>query len=533
MPRRPKQPTVTASQTTPSSTVTTGPNTPHSQSSASGASEENDAFAGHHFQQKWDMPLRFVNFDHPSQAKQHRKAVRSHVTSLQHKHKRQKKGLDEGSEASLRSDGGSGAGGGSAKKGRRKRGFVEADDDGPGEASTSDDAERSGFSRTGEVENAEVRTVMSQQVAMGRVDPFAASSADWTINIPSLTDQYLSRARVYMRSQGLAEESQLMHPGLVQPRLYMDGFLFNALITLTTTRVAVTGGGRRCEPLVAWLRNNFLMTIRAAIRRGFDDRKVLAVGMALLIGWELDVGDEGTCEIHLKALPSVINDGIAPEVPKSDFDYGDENKVAAFRGGRRMPPGFDFYGSQNLLPGSLMFHVGSLMYYNPSAPGGSIWMRELWGSIGACAPTQDVALEGALEKTLSSRIAQLVRQAGIMLGSFMRMSAGERAVAQPLITGIRALWHATLSNEWHSMIGTIYDEILLWCLCVFCTTSGYRDCNHMEAIGQLLVNSDIRNLERLLALLGAYLCPSCLHAPVAELWAHIFGAHTQDAFGQV
>lgn len=131
---------------------------------------------------------------------------------------------------------------------------------------------------------------------------------------------------------------------------------------------------------------------------------------------------------------------------------------------------------------------------------------------------QETASKAISERTLSSRISQLVRQAGIMIGSFMRLSAGEQPVAQPLRTGIQALWHATLSTELESMIGTVYDGILLWCLCVFCTTSGYRDKYHLEAISKLLVKLDVRSLRGLIALLQTFLCPNCLYGPLAELW---------------
>lgn len=97
----------------------------------------------------------------------------------------------------------------------------------------------------------------------------------------------LGRARLYMKQQGLAGESRVLNSRTVRPHLYMDGLLFNALITLTTTRVAVLNEQRRPDAIVSWLRSNFLMTIQSAIRAGVDDPETLAVGMALLIGWEL------------------------------------------------------------------------------------------------------------------------------------------------------------------------------------------------------------------------------------------------------
>lgn len=246
---------------------------------------------------------------------------------------------------------------------------------------------------------------------------------------------------------------------------------------------------------------------------------------------EQDIGDPDTCEVHLKALPSVINAKPTPIGSGNTLAYGRETQPTVFRCGSRIPPGFEFYRSQDLLPPSLMFHVGSLIYFDATAPGSSLWMRELWSSIGACAPIEEIASKAVRERTLSSQIAQLVRQAGIMIGSYIRLSAGERPVAQPLLTGIQALWHSTLSKEWRPLIGTVYDEILLWSLCVFCTTSGYRDWYHMDAISRLLSKLDVRTLNGLTALLGRYLCPDCLHGPLAELWTQLSGASGTDRGG--
>lgn len=74
---------------------------------------------------------------------------------------------------------------------------------------------------------------------------------------------------------------------MVLPELYIDSFLFNALITLTTTRIGVTKAKAHSVQLNTWLRNNFYIMIRTAIEKGGENPKLLAIGLALLIGWEM------------------------------------------------------------------------------------------------------------------------------------------------------------------------------------------------------------------------------------------------------
>lgn len=211
----------------------------------------------------------------------------------------------------------------------------------------------------------------------------------------------------------------------------------------------------------------------------------------------------------------------SPNSRDNPLAYRGRESGTGFRGGSTIPSGFEFYRSQNLLPASLMFHVGSLGYWDASAPGASRWMRELWSSIGACAPVESKAQSAVAQGTVDARIAQLVRQAGIMLGSLMRSSAGERPVAQPQVTGIKAQWHSMLATDWDSLTGTVFDAILLWCMCVFCTTSGYHNDQQLKGISRLLTRLDIRTVDDLSALLATFFWPTCVHQPLLDLCSHM------------
>lgn len=237
----------------------------------------------------------------------------------------------------------------------------------------------------------------------------------------------------------------------------------------------------------------------------------------LATNYQQEFGDTETCLVHSRALPALLS----AERDKSGstlFSYPDRNDRSLFRRGARLTPGFEFYGTQNLLPPRLLFLVGSLNYFQPNAPGARRWMRELWASIGGCLPEEDTARSNFKQRELRSRVSQLVRHAGYMLGSLMRHTANEPAAAQPLTEGINGLWTATLNNDWTSLIGTIYDEILLWCLCVYCTTAEKRAEEHMDAIERMLLGLDLRNLAQLLSLMARYSCPNCIHYRLRQLW---------------
>lgn len=294
----------------------------------------------------------------------------------------------------------------------------------------------------------------------------------------------------------MSNVAQALHGRLVKPQIYLNGLLFNAVTSLAVTSVPAFDEHPQSDPMILWLRTNFLMALQTAMRDPSYDPNALAIGIALLIAWELvgapvkrllillltivfaiqDVGNPYLCQLHLRALPTIVDaDPVSKALTLPDSMYREQGIGKVFRGGRRIPSGFEFYRSQNLLPASLMFHVGSLVYWDQSAPGASYWMRQLWSCIAACAPVAEDARSALAQQSTGLRVAQLVRQAGIMLGSFMRAHAGELPVAQSQLTGIQAQWHSTnLCNDWSSMIGTVFDRILLWCLCVFCVTSGKK-----------------------------------------------------------
>ena len=101
-----------------------------------------------------------------------------------------------------------------------------------------------------------------------------------------LTKVDLRNACDFLRNTGFSREAGVLRSNLVIPDMYIDSFLFNALITLTTTKIGVTQTSMGSTQLIAWLRNNFLIMIRTAISKGGEDPRTLAIGLALLIDWE-------------------------------------------------------------------------------------------------------------------------------------------------------------------------------------------------------------------------------------------------------
>lgn len=92
---------------------------------------------------------------------------------------------------------------------------------------------------------------------------------------------------MHITSQGMPKVARALDSRMIKPHLYLDGFLFNTLLTLTTTSVPVANEQRRHETMVTWLRTNLLITIRAAVESRSYDPRALAICIALLIGWEL------------------------------------------------------------------------------------------------------------------------------------------------------------------------------------------------------------------------------------------------------
>lgn len=149
----------------------------------------------HGFRREGAIPLRFVHFDHASQpsAGQHRRLIRSHVTTLQHQRQREleRKGASSAVRQPLPGEGDTSESVRERKR-RKARDFNEVLDESQGRDEGQDRLPL-------EVEedySARKRLVLYQQMAMGRVDPFQAceSAADWTVDVPSIIDQCMQKS---------------------------------------------------------------------------------------------------------------------------------------------------------------------------------------------------------------------------------------------------------------------------------------------------------------------------------------------------
>lgn len=126
--------------------------------------------------QQGQVPLRFLNYNHPSEAnaRHSRKAIRSHVTSLQHKRKR---------PAPLKV----------IKPGQQHRSKVTSNKNDPVRSyPTPDTTQDASYAEEVDEEITRDDVPFYQQMAMSRVNPFGTreAAADWSIEIPSLIDQW-------------------------------------------------------------------------------------------------------------------------------------------------------------------------------------------------------------------------------------------------------------------------------------------------------------------------------------------------------
>lgn len=131
-----------------------------------------------------------------------------------------------------------------------------------------------------------------------------------------------------------------------------------------------------------------------------------------------------------------------------------------------LAPGFEFLKAQRLLPPELLTlirHVSSVQDGDPSL---FDKFQHLTLVATGIKPVGAQALEANQHGHFASRVANYCRVATIMCLTITLASTTDDFWNSMLIEGMRPTYEDIATPPMEELLGTVYDEVLLWCLTV-------------------------------------------------------------------
>lgn len=156
-----------------------------------------------------------------------------------------------------------------------------------------------------------------------------------------------------------------------------------------------------------------------------------------------------------------------------------------------LPPGLAFLARQRLLPDGILDLIGPTANLDMSDARNRSTVIHLGTTTVGIRPQGLAALEAHRDGHVGSYVATCCRVAAGMYHTLL------------MTLTIEDFWHSAFMDVMEPMyadlayiplldlLGTVYDEVLLWCLCTCYIMVGHLSFHHLQAFHQLLDSFDI------------------------------------------
>lgn len=339
------------------------------------------------------------------------------------------------------------------------------------------------------------------------------------------------------------------------PFVMSNSQLFEAILLIAGTHLSLSGGDGPTQAGILNLRHNALQSINQAIssaQGGLLDPAVIGA-IGLLAGWELEFGapqaydthmaalkaivtrqysragrEKPPTETHQATLPPIIEDLLIsmghdlPAFSSKQLYFPRADKPAMFQAcpdPTGLPVGFRTVIEQRLFIPDLLHRVSQLQYFDPGAPDAAVNLRSIARSISqydhyAGFGTSYSFLQTQQEDEMNAQSVFHVRLAGLALCGALRKKLPPTttplheiefymdARGGPSVLSKQA---AALMPKY--LVGTVYDEILLWALVAIVAVTGTRTSQQTRALSRLFADCQIRELVQLEMRLSNYVFP--------------------------
>lgn len=168
-----------------------------------------------------------------------------------------------------------------------------------------------------------------------------------------------------------------------------------------------------------------------------------------------------------------------------------------------MPVGFRFYRSLGLLPTCLVDSISSMNEVDISGAA----LQDIAVAALACRPSDGSSHDTHQQHGLVNRVCHHIRTAAALLATLLANEGSADGDLDHVEDRLSA-WHAestTLGTE--SLFGTVYDEVLIWSLCVFVGAVRRPAADQVKLLKTELKKIEVIDVEALEALLARYVAP--------------------------
>ena len=317
------------------------------------------------------------------------------------------------------------------------------------------------------------------------------------------------------------------------PYMVSEPALFQSLCLLTASSGTLYHGDTNERPFVLWLKQNALRSLAASITTGDPKAAYLAPTMALMAGYEKEFGEFNACMMHIHALRKVIeldetpseqdsasDQSVPNSMPGYPYTFGGETMdanmeaacepseprrepaprdvvdvfSAAYRHDKPMPPGFFFLYDNQLLPPSLIFNVSQLAHIDINEESTLTSLQWIGMAICGCRPWTSEGVAAMQSKQATVQISKYIRIVGLFLAMFFLVAADATRLNCTVATmalpdGINALLDDTQTLSLDELVGTVYDEVLLWCLAMCYAGSSGKATDTQKLVAKRLMSN--------------------------------------------
>lgn len=222
-------------------------------------------------------------------------------------------------------------------------------------------------------------------------------------------------------------------------------------------------------------------------------------------------GEPHACEYHLRALAGLLpSDKSKPHTRIESTDTSSIDILGLYLPDPTdsMPAGFRFYISLNLLPACLVQSIASIGTNRTHSRN----PRNAWRAL-ACRPSDDQG-RGQQRHGLIYRVCCHIQIAAALLAIGFSDSQSQAGPGEDCVDA----WHAeSLTLDTSSLFGSVYDEVLIWSLCIFCGMTRLVVAEQVDLLRSSLESSEVRDWDALDSLLERYIAPRRLRSRLQHI----------------
>ncbi|KAI7498172.1 hypothetical protein KC367_g5271 [Hortaea werneckii] len=361
---------------------------------------------------------------------------------------------------------------------------------------------------------------VAREPSIAQLCPFGShlSMMQWGSDLPAQFDTCLRAGISALSPAYRAKCSYLLSTPAVD--ITSNGLLYQVSGLLATTSSDRRNRHFQTWPVLNWTRYNVLGALSTALSKSNGGSDALAFIVAILTGWERMFGDQAAFQIHLSALQEMTTKRGAQRSREPSLDTG-LIKFPSLPAAARLPDGFGNLRVLGLLPNSLLDLVSRLGLTDRHEQVDMNEWRRVPILLMALKPAGRPAVDAFVNGELGLQVAECVRISAMMFVTLVLAVTDNDDWNQPMLSAIEPTYSDTHGIPVETLVGSVYDEVLLWSLCVFYALAGRLVARQLRCFRRLLrafmIPPEAKSWPSLQRLMKRYLHHPYFDKPLKEI----------------